>query len=75
MKMITEDQDLELLGRVDPAIKHAVAVLRSYGVETFESCQGGEGHAYPEPTVRLRIPLTRRRSFPVTSKLLLELAD
>ncbi len=21
-------------------------------VETFESCEGGEGHAYPEPTVR-----------------------
>ena len=22
------------------------------GVETFESCEGGNGHAYPEPTVR-----------------------
>ena len=27
-------------------------MLREGGVETFESCQGGEGHAYPEPTVR-----------------------
>jgi len=29
-----------------------VVVLAAYGVETFESCQGGAGHAYPEPTVR-----------------------
>jgi hypothetical protein len=26
-------------------------LLRAGGVETFESCEGGEGHAYPEPTV------------------------
>ena len=41
----------EALG-LDPGIAEAVAVLRGAGVETFESCQGGEGHAYPEPTVR-----------------------
>ena len=29
-----------------------VAVLVAAGVETFESCEGGQGHAYPEPTVR-----------------------
>jgi hypothetical protein len=23
------------------------------GVETIESCEGGPGHAFPEPTVRL----------------------
>lgn len=28
-------------------------MLVAAGVETFESCQGGKGHAYPEPTVRL----------------------
>ena len=22
------------------------------GVETFESCEGGDGHAYTEPTIR-----------------------
>jgi hypothetical protein len=27
-------------------------VLCADGVETFESCEGGEGHAFPEPTVR-----------------------
>ena len=30
----------------------AVEVLRGAGVETFESCQGGDHHAYAEPTVR-----------------------
>lgn len=37
---------------LDPAIRDAVVSLRRGGVETFESCQGGDGHAYPEPTVR-----------------------
>jgi hypothetical protein len=27
-------------------------VLRQGGIETFESCEGGNGHAYREPTVR-----------------------
>lgn len=37
---------------IDPDIAPAVSILFSNGVETFESCQGGEGHAFPEPTVR-----------------------
>jgi hypothetical protein len=37
---------------LDVGIKDAVSVLRGAGVETFESCEGGPGHAYPEPTVR-----------------------
>lgn len=37
---------------LDPGIAPAVEALRSVGVETFESCQGGPGHAFPEPTVR-----------------------
>lgn len=37
---------------LDPGIADAVVALNRHGVETFESCQGGEGHAYPEPTVR-----------------------
>lgn len=37
---------------LDAGIAVAVAVLQAAGVETFESCAGGEGHAYPEPTVR-----------------------
>lgn len=37
---------------IDEDIAPAVAILHSNGVETFESCQGGDGHALPEPTVR-----------------------
>lgn len=37
---------------LDAGIARFVEVLAAHGVETFESCQGGEGHAYPEPTVR-----------------------
>ena len=39
---------------LDHGIERQVAVLRSFGVDTFESCQGGVGHAYSEPTVRFR---------------------
>lgn len=38
--------------RLDKGIENAVRVLSIANVETFESCEGGEGHAYPEPTVR-----------------------
>jgi len=38
--------------QLDPEIKPYVQLLRKHGVETFESCQGGNGHAYPEPTIR-----------------------
>ena len=37
---------------LDDGIREAVRALAEAGVETFESCQGGEGHAYPVPTVR-----------------------
>jgi hypothetical protein len=37
---------------LDPGIAHAVHVLNDAAIETFESCEGGPGHAYPEPTVR-----------------------
>lgn len=37
---------------LDPGIKPAVELLRAQGVETFESCEGGKGHAFPEPTIR-----------------------
>jgi len=41
----------ELVG-IDQGIRNAVEALISAGVETFESCEGGLGHAYPEPTIR-----------------------
>jgi hypothetical protein len=37
---------------LDAGIAPMVAALAAGGVETFESCEGGPGHAYPEPTVR-----------------------
>jgi len=37
---------------LDLGIQAAVEVLNAANVETFESCEGGPGHAYSEPTVR-----------------------
>jgi hypothetical protein len=39
-------------GCLEKGIEHEVIILLSYGIETFESCEGGEGHSYPEPTIR-----------------------
>lgn len=38
--------------KLDEGIKPIVLLLQSHDVETFESCQGGIGHCFPEPTVR-----------------------
>jgi len=37
---------------VDSGIAREVRVLWENGIETTESCQGGKGHTFPEPTVR-----------------------
>lgn len=37
---------------LDAGIRRAVQVLLDAGIETFESCEGGEGHSYPGPAVR-----------------------
>jgi hypothetical protein len=37
---------------LDPGIRRMVTVLHAEGVETFESCEGGEGHGFAESTVR-----------------------
>ncbi|MBA3631599.1 MAG: hypothetical protein H0W58_02120 [Acidobacteria bacterium] len=42
----------EICGFVDKGIKDKVKLLLENGVETYESCEGGTGHAYFEPTVR-----------------------
>lgn len=39
-------------GKLDAGIEKAVRRLQAGGIETFESCEGGSGHAYPEPTIR-----------------------
>ena len=38
--------------KLDAGIRKAVERLQECGIETFESCEGGSGHSYPEPTVR-----------------------
>lgn len=40
--------------KLDAGIRSAVMRLRESGVETVESCEGGDGHAYPEPTIAFR---------------------
>ena len=42
----------EIAGDLDSGIAPMVKVLLDAGIETFESCEGGPGHAYPEPTIR-----------------------
>jgi hypothetical protein len=37
---------------LDEGIREIVLTLLANGVETFESCEGGRGHSFPEPTVR-----------------------
>ena len=37
---------------LDTGIRKAVECLQAEGIETFESCEGGPGHSFPEPTVR-----------------------
>lgn len=37
---------------LDPGIAPFVEALCEAGIHTFESCEGGAGHAYPQPTVR-----------------------
>ena len=39
-------------GKLDPGIRRAVERLQAAGIETFESCEGGRGHAFTEPTIR-----------------------
>lgn len=61
---------------IDAGIVKAVRLLNESGIETFESCEGGAGHAYPDPTVRFygdhtegfkAIALVLQHAMPVTS--------
>ncbi len=40
------------LATLDPGIERYVDVLDAAGIETYESCEGGDGHSYAEPAVR-----------------------
>lgn len=37
---------------LDKGVRRAVEILSKAGIETYESCEGGPGHSYPEPTIR-----------------------
>jgi hypothetical protein len=37
---------------LDKGIENEVRILNENNIETYESCEGGVGHCYPEPTVR-----------------------
>jgi hypothetical protein len=39
---------------LDPYIAPMVQALRAHRVATYESCDGGPGHSYGEPTVAFR---------------------
>ena len=39
-------------GILDPGIAQFVKTLQEHGIETYESCEGGKGHSFPEPTIR-----------------------
>lgn len=47
---ITKEIDFDKI-ELDPEIKEAVKILNQYGIETFQSCQGSEGHCYHQPTI------------------------
>lgn len=47
-----KDESEELYRSIDKGILDYVKLLRENGVETYESCEGGNGHAFFEPTVR-----------------------
>lgn len=38
---------------IDAGVRFAVRVLHAAGIETCQSCQGGEGHSYDRPTIDL----------------------
>jgi hypothetical protein len=45
-------RDLYFEPPLDPGIECAVHTLIAAGVETFESCEGGAGHTFMEPTIK-----------------------
>lgn len=61
---------------LDPGIALYVETLNAKGVETYESCQGGNGHSYPVPTVRFHgdntegfraVAIALQHGFPIVS--------
>jgi hypothetical protein len=51
-KVSDDSRPLQYPEGLDPGIREAVERLREAQVETFDSCEGGPGHGFREPTVR-----------------------
>jgi hypothetical protein len=51
---MSRDGELPPVDGLDPGIAEIVNALRSRGVQTSESCQGGAGHSFSEPTARFK---------------------
>jgi hypothetical protein len=46
------EKDIRSIERdVDKGISRYVGIFLRNGIETCQSCEGGPGHAYPEPTI------------------------
>jgi hypothetical protein len=56
-RRLSEAADLEQYApdidmQLDRGIRRYVLIFRRAGIETIESCEGGHGHSFPEPTIR-----------------------
>jgi hypothetical protein len=49
---VTPEELNRLVAVCHPGIAGAVRILREAGVETFQSCQGAEGHTTSEPLIQ-----------------------
>ncbi len=49
---MSKREELAIAKVLDRGIMPFVMILRNGGIETFESCEGGKGHAFLEPTIR-----------------------
>jgi len=54
---------------LDAGIRLAVRVIHAAGIDTCQSCQGGEGHAYDQPSIDLCASGHDARGFAVLSAL------
>jgi hypothetical protein len=52
VESLQRGKDLIFEPPLDDGIRDIVIRLIENGVETFESCEGGRGHSFSEPTVR-----------------------
>jgi len=41
-----------IIKSLDPGIRDVVILLNHYDFDTFESCEGGNGHSMAEPTIK-----------------------